>query len=205
MFFVNDGKVRNWSDADLTLIQEFAERTRSAVERARGEHALRVSEGRLRELNETLALQVEARSAERDRLWNLSQDLLARADYGGMMTAVSPAWTLVLGWSEAELLSEGYATFMHPDDAPPTLAAIAEMARTGRPARFENRISTRDGGWKPIEWTVAPERDGVNFIAVGRDLSHAKAREAELARAQDALRQEPEDGGDGPANRRGGS
>jgi len=189
VFFVNDGKVRNWSDADLALIREFAERTRSAVERARGEQALRDSEARLRELNETLELQVEARVAERDRLWNLSQDMLARADYGGMMSAVSPAWTQVLGWSERELLLNGYATFMHPDDAPPTLAAIENMRGTGQPTRFENRISTRDGGWKPIEWTVAPEPDGVNFIAIGRDLSHAKAREAELARAQDALRQ----------------
>ncbi len=189
VFFVNDGKVRNWSDADLALIRDFAERTRSAYERARGEHALRKSEARLRELNETLELQVEARAAERDRLWNLSQDMLARADYGGMMSAVSPAWTLVLGWSERELLSNGYATFMHPDDAQSTLAAIANMQNTGQPTRFENRISTRDGGWKPIEWTVAPEPDGVNFIAVGRDLSHTKARERELARAQDALRQ----------------
>lgn len=189
VFFVNNGKVRNWSDADLALIKEFAERTRNAVERARGEHALRESEARLRELNETLEIQVEARAAERDRLWNLSQDMLARADYSGMMSAVSPAWTMILGWSEGELLSRGYATFMHPDDAAPTLAAIEDMARTGNPTRFENRISTRDGGWKPIEWTVAPEPDGVNFIAIGRDLSHAKAREAELARAQDALRQ----------------
>lgn len=189
VFFVNDGRARNWSDADLALIREFAERTRSAVERARGEHALRESEARLRELNETLEMQVEARAAERDRLWNLSQDMLARADYQGMMSAVSPAWKLVLGWSESELLSNGYATFMHPEDAPPTLAAIETMQRTGQPARFENRISTRDGGWKPIEWTVAPENDGVNFIAVGRDLSHVKAREAELARAQEALRQ----------------
>lgn len=189
VFFVNDGKVRNWSDADLALIREFAERTRSAVERARGEQALRESEARLRVLNETLEMQVDARAAERDRLWNLSQDMLARADYGGMMSAVSPAWTRVLGWSEGELLSNRYVTFMHPDDAPPTLGAIGEMARTGQPARFENRISTRDGGWKHIEWTVAPEPDGVNFIAVGRDLSLAKAREAELARAQDALRQ----------------
>lgn len=189
VFFVNDRKVRNWSEGDLSLIKEFAERTRSAVERARGEHALRESEARLRELNETLETQVLARSAERDRLWNLSQDMLARADYNGMMSAVSPAWSQVLGWSEGELLSRGYASFMHPDDAPLTLEAIEGMARTRQPARFENRISTSDGGWKYIEWTVAPEPDGVNFIAVGRDLSHAKAREAELARAQDALRQ----------------
>ncbi|MEJ1157658.1 PAS domain S-box protein [Prosthecomicrobium sp. N25] len=147
------------------------------------------AEARLRELNETLEAQVAARSAERDRLWNLSQDMLARADYSGMMSAVSPAWTHVLGWSEAELLSRGYGTFMHPDDMPPTLAAIATMAETMKPSRFENRIATKEGGFKHIEWTVAPESDGINFIAVGRDLSHSKAREAELEAAREALRQ----------------
>ncbi|WP_428413010.1 ATP-binding protein [Pararhizobium sp.] len=152
-------------------------------------HALRESEARLRELNATLEAQVEARSAERDRLWNLSQDLLARADYSGMMSAVSPAWTQVLGWSERELLTRGYATFMHPDDGPPTLKAIGRMAETRLPTRFENRIATSDGGWKHVEWTVAPEPDGINFVAIGRDLSHVKAREAELEQAQDALRQ----------------
>ena len=149
----------------------------------------RNAELRLQEMNGTLEAQVSARAAERDRLWNLSQDMLARADYSGMMSAVSPAWEWVLGWSTEELLSRGYATFMHPDDAPPTLAAIAAMAESGEPTRFENRISTSEGGWKAIEWIVAPEPDGENFIAVGRDLSLAKAREAELAAAQEALRQ----------------
>ncbi|WP_211911375.1 PAS domain-containing protein [Tardiphaga alba] len=189
VFFVNHGEPRNWSRGDLTLIREFADRTRNAVERVRGELALRESERRLRELNDTLEAQVEARSAERDRLWNLSQDMLARADYTGMMSAVSPAWTQVLGWTEHELLARGYATFMHPDDAPPTLEAIGRMAATSQPTRFENRISTSAGGWKSIEWTVSPESDGVNFIAVGRDLSYAKAREVELDRAREALRQ----------------
>lgn len=75
VFFVNHDAPRNWSDSDLTLIQEFAGRIRNAVERVRGEKALRESEARLRSLNETLEAQVEARSAERDRLWNLSQGL----------------------------------------------------------------------------------------------------------------------------------
>ncbi len=189
VFFVNHGAPRAWSEGDLSLIREFAGRTRTAVERVRGEHALRDSETRLRELNETLEAQVEMRSAERDRLWTLSQDMLARADYTGMMTAVSPAWNRVLGWTERELLSRGYSTFMHPEDEPPTLEAIGRMAETSRPARFENRISTSDGGWRYIEWTVTPEADGINFIAVGRDISVAKAREAELEQAQEALRQ----------------
>ncbi|MEJ5979665.1 ATP-binding protein [Novosphingobium sp. PS1R-30] len=153
------------------------------------EQALRESEARLRHLNETLEAQVAARSAERDQLWSLSQDMLARADYSGMMSAVSPAWTHVLGWTEGELLSRGYATFMHSEDMPPTLEAIARMAETRLPTRFENRIATSAGVWKPIEWTVAPEPDGFNFIAVGRDVSEAKDREAELNEAHEALRQ----------------
>lgn len=152
-------------------------------------HDRKLAEASLRALNENLEAQVAARIAERDRLWNLSQDMLARADYDGMMSAVSPAWQQVLGWEPRELLTRGYATFMHPDDQPATLAAIARMSETRRPTRFENRIATSDDGWKSIEWTVAPEPDGTNFIAVGRDLSDAKAREDELSAAQDALRQ----------------
>lgn len=180
--FVHSAVPRKWTVEEAALVRDFAERTHSAIAR-------RVAEQDLRALNETLEAQVAARAAERDQLWNLSQDMLARADYSGMMSAVSPAWGRVLGWSEDTLLTRGYATFMHPDDAAPTLAAISRMAETRRPSRFENRIATAGGGWKHIEWTVAPEADGFNFIAVGRDLSVTKAREAELHAAQEALRQ----------------
>ncbi len=134
-------------------------------------------------------VELAARTAERDQLWNLSQDMLARANFEGGMSAVSPAWTQVLGWSESELLARPYASFMHPEDMPSTLEAIGRMAETHQPARFENRIATRQGGWKHIEWTVTPERDGENFVAVGRDLSLNKAREAELEQARQSLRQ----------------
>jgi PAS domain S-box-containing protein len=131
----------------------------------------------------------KAQADERDRLWNLSTDMLARADYGGDMSAVNPAWSQVLGWTEHELLTNPYADIINPQDVPATVAALEEMGQTGHPTRFQNRILAKDGTWKPIDWTVAPEPGGVNFIAVGRDLTSDKAREAELIEAQDALRQ----------------
>ncbi|GGX79710.1 PAS domain S-box protein [Massilia dura] len=133
--------------------------------------------------------ELATRTAERDRLWSLSQDMLALATYDGRMSAVSPAWTQVLGWTESELLARPYSSFMHPEDVSATLGVIAQMAGTHQPARFENRIASRDGGWKHIEWTVTPELDGEHFVTVGRDLSLNKAREAELEQAQQALRQ----------------
>jgi PAS domain S-box-containing protein len=151
--------------------------------------ARKLAEDRLRELNATLEASVLERTAERNQVWTLSQDMFARANLQGTMSAVSPGWTRVLGWSETELLSRPYASFMHTEDMAPTLSALAQMGETGEPTRFENRISTSDGRWKWIEWTVVPESEGQNFIAVGRDLSDAKARDAELTTAQEALRQ----------------
>lgn len=130
-----------------------------------------------------------AEASERNRLWVLSEDMLARADFEGRMSAVNPAWTAVLGWPEQHLLATPYSEFMHPDDAGVTLAAIEEMGRTGLPTRFQNRIATSTGSWTPIGWTVSPEPDGTNFIAIGRDLTEDKAREAELVQTQEALRQ----------------
>ena len=127
--------------------------------------------------------------AERNHLWTLSEDMLARADYSGALSAVNPAWIKVLGWSERELLTRPYANIINPEDLGHTLAALESMRRRNEPTRFENRILASSGEWKSIGWTVSPEPDDTNFIAIGRDLSDYKARERELLAAQEALRQ----------------
>lgn len=143
----------------------------------------------LDQVNETLSALLAGSKAERDQLWTLSEDMLARADYDGALSAVNPAWTKILGWSERELLTNPYADIIHPDDVSTTVAALEMMGETGKPTRFENRVLSQDGAWTPIGWTVSPEPDGLNFIAVGRDLTADKAREEQLARAEEALRQ----------------
>src|SRR6478736_7651059 len=50
------------------------------TERKRAEAALAASEARFRELARTLEQRVEAQARERDRTWNVSQDLLTVAD-----------------------------------------------------------------------------------------------------------------------------
>lgn len=137
-----------------------------------------------RDITEDVAAQ-----EERDRLWTLTEDMLARADYAGNLIAVNPAWTKVLGWPANKLMSDPYADIIHPDNVATTTAALDEMNRTGLPTRFENRILSADGVWTPIGWTVSPEPGGVYFIAVGRDLTDDKDREHELIEAQEALRQ----------------
>lgn len=143
----------------------------------------------LERVNDILSDLLTGTTAERNQLWTLSTDMLARADYAGGMSAVNPAWTDILGWTEQELLTNPYADIINPENIEATVAALTAMRETGRPTRFQNRILSKGGVWTPIDWTVAPEPDGVNFIAVGRDLTEDKVRERQLMQAQEALRQ----------------
>ena len=56
--------VRHWTSEELDFVREIAERTRSAAERAAGVLALKASERRLLEANETLEARVKERTQE---------------------------------------------------------------------------------------------------------------------------------------------
>ena len=73
--FANDAEVRPWPDEDVEFAQEVVERIRNAIERVRTAEALRVSEARLREVNESL----EATVIERTRDLLDAQEALRQA------------------------------------------------------------------------------------------------------------------------------
>jgi len=147
------------------------------------------AENRLSELNQTLDARVTERTRERDRLWELSEDLLIAADYDGHLLRVSPSWTRLLGHDEQALLTRPYAEIIHPDDIQVVMDALLAMRCSGRPVSFEDRMLATDGAWRWIAWTLSPEPGGERLTGVGRDVTAAKQRQAELEAAQDALRQ----------------
>jgi signal transduction histidine kinase/PAS domain-containing protein len=57
VLFLNNAKARQWASEDLALVQEIAERTRTATERLKAAEALR-------QANETLEAKIEERTAE---------------------------------------------------------------------------------------------------------------------------------------------
>src|SRR4028118_875922 len=73
-------------------------------------------EERLRELNERLESEVEARTAERNRVWEMSRDLFAIMGFDGSLKAINPAWETTLGIDTATLLSRPFPQQVHPDD-----------------------------------------------------------------------------------------
>src|SRR4030088_2558884 len=164
------------------------------TEQVMAELALRQSEERYRkladqlsELNATLAQRVEEKTRERDRIWNVSQDLLVVADRNGIWRTVNPAWTKTLGWSEAELLNRTSEWLEHPDDGGLTRTEVGKLGAAETTVRFESRFRHQDGSYRWLSWTGVADRDSI--YAVARDVTAEKPRGDRVKATEEALLQ----------------
>jgi PAS domain S-box-containing protein len=121
--------------------------------------------------------------SEHDRMFHLSPDLLATGTFEGHLTRVNAAWGRRLGFTEEELQSKPFVSFVHPDDAALARAQLLGL-RDGRAVEGTAiRMRCRDGSYRWISWNVDPlGEDGV-LNAVGRDITdnrRAQQRQTQL-------------------------
>ena len=136
----------------------------------------------LRAAAEILEREVAERTAERDQIWRHSTELMAVAGADGQLKAVNPAWTQVLGYGEAELLSRPFAELLHPEDRAAAAEVASRLVSGSAVASYENRLRRADGGYSLISWTAASE-EGLVF-AIGRDISDQRRMEELLRQSQ---------------------
>jgi PAS domain S-box-containing protein len=140
-------------------------------------------------LNETLAERVLEKTRERDRIWNVSQDLLLVMDRKGNWETINPAWTKTLGWTEAQLLKKATQAnwIVHPDDRKASQDILDSLERGIPTLRFENRFRHKDGSYRWLSWTAVPDEHHV--YAVARDVTAEKVALERLKTTEEALRQ----------------
>jgi PAS domain S-box-containing protein len=145
----------------------------------------------LRQANERLAEEIRARERaveEKDRVFNLSRDLIAVAGMDGYFKLVNPAWERTLGYSQEELLARPLLDFILPDDHEKNRKEVERLA-AGLPTEdFENRYLHRDGSFRVISWTAAPVPEERLLFCVGRDVTRRRRYEESLRKmARDAV------------------
>ncbi|BCA28554.1 hybrid sensor histidine kinase/response regulator [Metapseudomonas otitidis] len=145
------------------------------------------AERQLRQLTHNLERQVAERTRDRNRLWNLSPDIMLVSRQDLVITAANPATQNILGWSEAELVGSNCLDLVHPDDLADAWAAIHSLIQ-GEPLRdYASRMRHRDGSYRWINWSSS---SGDGFIsAIGRDTTEERARADALRQAEEQLRQ----------------
>ncbi|GAB5545300.1 MAG: hypothetical protein SangKO_050600 [Sandaracinaceae bacterium] len=120
---------------------------------------------------------------QRDRVFELSRDLLCVVDLDGRFQRVSPAFVETLGYPEEELMGRPFLELVYPDDREATEAVFVN-AQQSEVTAFENRYVCKDGSERVLQWTSRPDRELRQIIAVARDVTEQRALEARLQQAQ---------------------
>ena len=178
-FYLGSATPRQWSRGEIALIEEVAELSWDAVARAR-------ATAQLRAINLSLQDEVAARTAERDKLWEVSNDLLGIADRSGCWIAVNPAWERLLGWTAEEIVGRDTQWLRHPDDRGGSAADKAAIAEPGTAHRLEKRLRTRDGGYRTLAWQTILFDDRLYTNA--RDVTEERRQQAALVAAEKRTR-----------------
>jgi PAS domain S-box-containing protein len=126
------------------------------------------------------------KSAEFERYFSMSLDLLCIATTKGEFIRLNPEWEKVLGYPVSELEGRSFMDFVHEEDREPTLEAVSRLNHQREVRNFENRYRCKDGSYRWMEWRSRAQ--GETIYAVARDITERKRIEHELRESEEKFR-----------------
>ncbi|MEO8375268.1 MAG: PAS domain-containing protein [Sphingomonas bacterium] len=178
-FYLSHGEPRAWTPEEVSLVEEIAQLSWDAAARVRAAASLKA-------VNESLVGEVARSVAERDRIWDVSHDLLGVLDLNGVWTSVNPAWKKMLGWSQDEIIGRTSEWLHHPDDLEPTRREIIRVIAGKHSSGFQNRYRTSGGDYRTLSWQATRAEDRIYVTA--RDVTEERQQQAALLAAEERTR-----------------
>lgn len=174
MVFVNHATARHYSDSDLRLMRDVAERVRSATERARSEAALRDSEAQFRVFAQATPIQIWASWADGSLYW------------------FNPQVYAYTGQKDGDLDgAEGWISNVHPEDAQRAIETWSRALASGQVYETEFRVRRHDGVYRTFMVRAEPVHDEegriTRWVGSNTDIEDLRSQAAELAMFNETL------------------
>ncbi len=171
--YVHDSVVREWTDAEVSLIEEVAERTWGEIERARADIEIRESEERFRAIADTAPVLIWVTQEDRTRAF------------------VNQAYVAYNGGAYDDARLADWRAVIHPDDHERIITESLAGEATGEPFSMEARYLRHDGEYRWLRSFSRPRfgagGDIVGFVGVAFDITEAKRAETDLKRINELL------------------
>ena len=121
-----------------------------------------------------------------------SSDMISRMTPAGVLTYVSPASQIALGYSPEAMVGRSIAEFIHPDDREDAFALYSEVVRQNVVNVATCRLKRGDGAWTWVETSFSAMRDAgsertVQVIGVSRNVDERVRASEALNRFKHAL------------------
>ncbi len=138
------------------------------------------------------AAEILRESEEKYRLLIEGQtDLIVKMDTEGRFLFVSPSYCEIFGKTEEELLGNTFLPLVHKDDRDTTLKAMENLYKPPYTCYVEQRAFSKYG-WRWLAWSnkaiLNDEKEIVEIIGVGRDITYQKDVEGALRRSEERFR-----------------
>ena len=168
---------RQWQPWEAELLSSLTTQVTIAIQQAELYSQLQA------ELRERQQIQ-----QERDRLFNLSLDILAIANFEGYFIDVNPALEKTLGFTSETLTTQPFIQWVHPEDRLATQAQMKKLASGITIKSFENRYRCQDGSYKWFSWTAVPFVQERLVYVVAHDITERKQAEQALQESEQRFR-----------------
>lgn len=177
LVFVNHATARHYSESDLRLMRDVAERVRMATERARSEAALRDSEAQFRVFAQATPIQIWASWADGSLYW------------------FNPQVYAYTGQKDGDLNgAEGWIGNVHPDDAQRAIETWSRALASGQIYETEFRVRRHDGVYRTFMVRAEPVQDEegriTRWVGSNTDIEDLRSQAAELARFNETLEEQ---------------
>ncbi|SDI28989.1 PAS domain-containing protein [Winogradskyella thalassocola] len=123
-----------------------------------------------------------------DAFFNMSIDSLVVASQDKFIKT-NPSLSKLLGYSNEELLSKPYKSFIFPEDVASTEEEIKKLKKGTNLINFKNRWLCKDGSVKWLSWNAAADKTTGTLYAIVTDITEKLKLEDEKENTLNALYQ----------------
>ncbi|TWU56456.1 Serine/threonine-protein kinase PknD [Rubripirellula tenax] len=118
-------------------------------------------------------------TAARQKLFELSDDIMLIFDGTPKVIWANAAWESVLGWDPDSLIGTLPNSLVHPDDVNADDEVYEKLERGETASGIERRTQARDGSYRWFSWTATPIAGEQSICAIGRDIHDQRQRSAD--------------------------
>ncbi|MBU1538313.1 MAG: PAS domain S-box protein [Alphaproteobacteria bacterium] len=167
--YAHHSTVREWTGAEIALLQDVALRTWTEIERTRAEAEVRESEERFRAIADTAPVLIWVTRQDRTRAF------------------VNQAYVTYNGGSYEEARLADWRAVIHPDDHERVIQESLTGEASGEPFSMEARYLRHDGVYRWLKSFSRPRLAGdgevIGFVGVAFDVTDIRETAANLAAA----------------------
>jgi len=194
--FLPEATANGYRDSDLEVVKLLKElKTEETIQQADGLHTyisvkfpLFDKTGRVYAIG-GIATDITDRKKDEesikaaDKFFKMALDVMVIASKDRFIK-INPALSILLGYSEEELLSKPFLSFVHPEDHETTQKEIGKLQMGALAMKFENRWICKDGSIKWLAWSASPDVVTGLLYAIASDITALKENLKSLSFAE---------------------